>query len=157
MSETPVTQALDAMGIPYRFFQHDGPVHSLEQAAAERDQQPEQIIRSILFRIAKGEYVMVLIAGPAQISWPTLRSYLGQSRLSLVHKDAVFKITGYQIGSVSPFGLPQPIRILADEHIFEPDEISIGSGIRGTTVIMETAVLKRALSNVEIVNVSSVA
>ncbi|MCP5097408.1 MAG: YbaK/EbsC family protein [Chloroflexi bacterium] len=156
MSETPVTQALDAMGIPYRFFQHAGRVNSLEQAATERNQQPEQIIRSILFRVTKGEYAMVLVAGPSQISWPALRSTLGQSRLSLAHKDAVHKITGYQIGSVSPFGLPQPMRILADARIFEPAEISIGSGIRGTTVIMETAVLKRALGDVEIVNVSSV-
>jgi len=36
--ETPVTLALDMMGLPYRFFQHDGPIHSLEQAAAERGQ-----------------------------------------------------------------------------------------------------------------------
>jgi len=150
--ETPVTQALDAMGLPYRFFQHVGPVHSLEQAAAERGQQPQQIIRSILFRLAKDEYVMVLVAGPEQISWPALRQYLGQSRLTMAHKDAVQKITGYQIGSVSPFGLPQPMRILADENIFAPDEISIGSGVRGTTVIMETAVLRQALGDVEIVN-----
>ena len=150
--ETPVTQALDAMDIPYRFFHHDGPVHSLEQAAAERGQQPEQIIRSILFRLAKDAYVMVLVAGPEQISWSALRQYLGQSRLTMAHKDAVHKITGYQIGSVSPFGLPQPLRILADESIFVPDEISIGSGVRGTTVILKTAVLRQALGDVEIVN-----
>lgn len=150
--ETPVTQALDAMEIPYQFFQHAGPVHSLEQAAAERGQQPEQIIRSILFRPAKNEYVMVLVAGPAQISWAALRRYLGQSRLTMAHKDAVQKVTGYQIGSVSPFGLPQPMRVLADESIFVPDEISIGSGVRGTTVIMKTAVLRQALGDVEIVN-----
>lgn len=150
--ETPVTQALDAMGIPYRFFQHEGLVRSLEQAALERGQQPEQIIRSILFRLAKNEYVLVLVAGPEQISWSALRQYLGQSRLTMAHKDAVQKITGYQIGSVSPFGLPQPIRTLADESIFVPDEISIGSGVRGTTVIMETAVLRQALGDIEIVN-----
>jgi hypothetical protein len=47
---TPVSQALAQMNIPHREFCHPGPVSSLEQAAAERGQQPEQVIRSILFR-----------------------------------------------------------------------------------------------------------
>jgi hypothetical protein len=37
-------------------------------------------VRSILFRLAKDEYVIVLIAGPAQASWPALRRALVQSR-----------------------------------------------------------------------------
>ena len=45
---TPVTRALDDIGIPYRFFVHEGKVHSLEQAAEERGQRPKQIVRSIL-------------------------------------------------------------------------------------------------------------
>jgi hypothetical protein len=45
---SPVTQALDKKGIPYRVFRHPGVVHSLEQAALERGQQPEQVVRSIL-------------------------------------------------------------------------------------------------------------
>jgi prolyl-tRNA editing enzyme YbaK/EbsC (Cys-tRNA(Pro) deacylase) len=41
--------------------------------------------------------------------------------------------------------------ILADESIFVPDEVSIGSGIRGSTIIMKSADLKQALGDVEIV------
>jgi hypothetical protein len=32
------------------------------------------------------------------------------------------------------------------------DEISIGSGVRGTTVMMKTAVLRQALGDIEVVN-----
>ena len=53
-SSTPVTHYLDEKGIKYRFFMHPGAVHSLEQAAAERGQRPEQIIRSIVFRLSHG-------------------------------------------------------------------------------------------------------
>ena len=148
---TPVTLALDDMAIPYRFFQHPGPVHSLEQAAQERDQRPEQVIRSIVFRLAKGEYVMVLIAGPQQISWTALRQTLGRSRLTMAKREEVLQVTGYELGAVAPFGLPQPMRILADETVFLPDEVSIGSGIRGSTVIMKRANLKQALGDVEMV------
>ena len=151
---TPVTQTLDQLNVPYTFFQHDGPVHSLEQAAAERGQQPEQVVRSILFRLAEDAYVMVLVAGPQQIDWKALRRYLGQSRITMASKEDVLQMTGYQIGSVSPFGLPQPIRTLVDESVLEQEEISIGSGVRSTTVIMKTAVLMQALGDVEVADLA---
>jgi Cys-tRNA(Pro) deacylase len=125
-------------------------VSSLEQAARERGQSPDQVIRSIVFRLAKDEYVMVLIAGERQVSWPTLRHYLGQSRLTMAKEDELIAVTGYGVGAVSPFGLPRPMRILVDESVFVPEEISIGSGVRGTTVILRSADLRRALGDVQV-------
>jgi Cys-tRNA(Pro) deacylase len=148
---TPVTQALDALGIPYRTFTHAGPVKSLEQAAEERGQQPEQIIRSLLFRVNPGEFVLALMAGPDQVDWKMLRTYLGQKRLTTATEEEVLAVTGYPRGAVSPFGLPGPLRILADPGIFAPQEVSIGSGVRGMTVILSSADLRRALPGVEMV------
>jgi Cys-tRNA(Pro)/Cys-tRNA(Cys) deacylase len=146
---TPVTLALDSLGIPYRFFRHPEPVFSLEQAALERGQNPEQVVRSLLFRIAKDEFVMVLMAGKNQVSWKALRRYLGQTRLTTATEEEVMAVTGYVHGAVSPFGLPQPVRVLVDRSVLASDEISLGSGVRHTTVIMKTADLLRALGEVE--------
>jgi Cys-tRNA(Pro) deacylase len=147
---TQVTEALDELNIPYRFFRHPGKVNSLEQAAQERGQNPEQIIRSLVFRLAKGSYVMVLVAGPSQISWPGLRTYLGQSRLTMADEAEILSITGYPIGAVSPFGLFKPMRILVDRSVLQEGEVSIGSGERNTTVILTGPDLMKALGPVEI-------
>jgi len=151
---TPVTRALDALHIPYRVFRHPAPVNSVEQAALERGQSPDQVIRSILFRVNKAEYVMVLIAGTRQVAWQALRRHLGQSRLTMASAEQVRAATGYEIAAVSPFGLPCPLRVIADPGIFAPQEVSIGSGVRGTTVILSSAILKRALGEIEVVALS---
>lgn len=148
----PVALALDRLSCPYRLFVHPGPIHSLEQAARERGHQPDQVIRSIVFRVGKDEFVMVLIAGDRQISWPKLRRHLGQSRLTLATEEEVRRVTGYERGAVAPFGLPRPMRILADESAFAYEEVSLGSGVRGTAVILTSADLRRALREVEIGN-----
>ena len=114
---TPVTRVLDALDTPYRYFRHPGKVKSLEQAARERGQAPQQVIRSIVFRLSGSEFVMVLVAGPSQISWPALRSYLGHSRLTMASEEEVLRVTGYPLGAVSPFGLPEPLRILVDRSV----------------------------------------
>ena len=146
----PVARALAVLNIPYRLFRHPGPVHSLEQAARERDQSPDQVVRSIVFRAAKDEYLMVLVAGDRQVSWPALRRYLGQSRVSMANEAEVLAATGYERGAVSPIGVPAPMRVLLDESVLAQSEISIGSGERGVTIILRTDDLRRALRDVEV-------
>ena len=93
---------------------------------------------------------MVLVAGKQQISWALLREYLGVSRMTMATSEEVVEHTGYPIGAVSPFGLPQPMRLLVDESVFQESEVSIGSGVRHTTVILRTEDLRRALGEIEI-------
>jgi len=152
---TPVGRDLAARGIPFREFRHAGPVHSLEQAAAERGQRPGQVVRSLLFRLGQDEYAMVLVAGPQQVDWKALRRHLGQSRLTTATTEEVRAVTGYEIGAVAPFGLPRPVRVLVDESVTREAELSLGSGVRGVTVILPTADLLRALGDVEHVAVTS--
>jgi prolyl-tRNA editing enzyme YbaK/EbsC (Cys-tRNA(Pro) deacylase) len=75
---------------------------------------------------------------------------LGVSRLSLATSFEVKEITGCEIGTVNPFGLPQSIRHLADKSVFIPGEISIGCGVPGSAIILKTSDLLRALASVEI-------
>jgi Cys-tRNA(Pro) deacylase len=150
MQTSPVAAALDRLGIPYRLFTHSGPVNSLEQAAAERGQRPEQVVRSILFRLDQEHFAMVLIAGATQVSWRTLRQQLGQSRLTMASEEEVLAVTGYRTGAVSPLGLPQPLPVFVDRSVAAEEEISIGSGLRGTTVILRAADLLAALPEAQL-------
>jgi Cys-tRNA(Pro)/Cys-tRNA(Cys) deacylase len=147
---TPATQTLERLSIAYRIFEHLNPPESLEQAAHERGQTAEQIIRSILFRYKKEKYFLTLIAGQRQISWPRLRAHLGVSRISLATKEEVLTITGYPVGTVSPLGLHRSIRILADMNVFSQEEVSIGSGRRGLAIIIKSKDLKQVLGNIEV-------
>ena len=147
---SPVSRALSALNIPHREFTHPGPIRSLEQAAEERGQAPDQVVRSLLFRLGEGDYTLLLVAGPDQIDWKALRRFVGQSRLTTASKAEVQAVTGYEIGAVSPFGLPGTLPLLVDESVFLPEEVSIGSGKRGTTVILRTADLRRALGAFEL-------
>lgn len=148
----PASVALEAIGIPHRVFRHAGKVTSLEQAARERGQRPDQVVRSIVFRLGEDEFVMALVAGPRQISWRRLRQTLGRPRLTMASEDEVLEQTGYRIGTVSPFGLPQPMRILIDQSVLEQSEISIGSGTAGVGIILKTAELRRGLPTAEVVS-----
>jgi len=147
----PASIALDSLGIPHPVYNPPGPVNSLEQAARERGQRPGQVIRSILFRLGEDEFAMALVAGPNQISWKKLRKHMGQSRLTMADKDEVLAVTGYRVGAVSPFGTPRPLRVLVDPGILREQVVSLGSGVRGTAIIMHVSDLQKALGDPEVV------
>jgi Cys-tRNA(Pro)/Cys-tRNA(Cys) deacylase len=154
MEKPPASIALEKLNIPHRVFRHERHIESFEQAAADRKQRPEQIVRSILFQVRPEEFVMVLMAGRVQVDWKKLRRYVGRSRLRMATEDEVLEVTGYRTGTVSPFGLKNPVRILIDASVFEEDEISIGSGVRQVAIILKRADLQRALNGAEIISLA---
>ena len=147
----PASVALDQLGIPHRLFHHEKPVTSFEQAASDRNQRPEQIVRSILFQVRPGEFVMVLMAGRDQVDWRKLRQLVKRSRVRMATEEEVLEVTGYRTGTVSPFGVRSQVRVLLDASILREEEISLGSGIRNTAIIMKSEDVRKALGDVEIV------
>jgi len=145
MTSTPATQALDALGIPHTLHVHETPLRSLQQAAEERGLLPSEIVRSLLFRLEDGSFVMVLMAGRGKVSWPKLRRHLGVSRLTTASQEEVLEVTGYEPGAVSPFGLHSPLRILADRGVLAHKVLSIGAGIKYAGIILRRDDLLRAL------------
>jgi Cys-tRNA(Pro)/Cys-tRNA(Cys) deacylase len=152
MEQPPISIILKKMQVPHKVFQHEKPVNSFEEAAEARGQRPSQIIRSILFRVGEDDYVMALVAGPAQISWKLLRKYLGQSRLTMATEEEVLSVTGYRVGTVGPFGLLKQVRVLVEAGVMNEEEVSIGSGMRDRAVILKSQDLLHALKDSEIVN-----
>lgn len=152
MEKPPASLALEQLHIPHQVFMHETPVMSFEQAAADRHQRPEQIVRSILFQIRPEEFLMVLMAGRDQIDWKKLRQLVKRSRLRMATEEEVLEVTGYRVGTVSPFGLKNPVRVLVDASVLKEEEISIGSGVRNMAIILKSAELLLALGNAEVVS-----
>jgi prolyl-tRNA editing enzyme YbaK/EbsC (Cys-tRNA(Pro) deacylase) len=95
---------------------------------------------------------MVLVAGREQIDWRKLRQLIGRSRVRMATEDEVLQVTGYRVGTVSPFGLKSQVKILVDESVLKEEEISLGSGARQTAIIMKSENLRQALGDSEVVS-----
>jgi len=154
-NKPPASLALDSLGIEHRVFIHEKPVTSFEEAASHRNQRPGQIVRSILFNIRPEEFLMVLVAGPDQIDWKKLRQFVKRSRIRMATEDEVLEVTGYRIGTVSPFGVKNQFQVLIDASVLKEEEISIGSGVRNMAIIMQSVELRKALNKSEVVQLLS--
>ena len=58
----------------------------------------------MVVRRGEDDHLLVLVPGDRQISWPKLRSHLGVNRLSMPPADKAREATGYERGTITPFG-----------------------------------------------------
>ncbi|MBB2893854.1 aminoacyl-tRNA deacylase [Flexivirga oryzae] len=140
--EERAAAALTAAGIDHEIVRH-GPVPSLAEAAAVRGIEPAQIAKTIVVRRDEDDFLFVLVPGDRKISWPKLRDLLGVKRLSMPDAATAFDVTGYERGTITPFGAAQAWPVIADSRV--TGTISIGGGGHGVSATVTAEDVIRAL------------
>jgi Cys-tRNA(Pro)/Cys-tRNA(Cys) deacylase len=108
-----------------------GPVRSLEEAAAARGIEPRDIVKTLVVRRGENDFLFVLVPGDREISWPKLRDLLGVSRLSMPTAQVAKDVTGYERGTITPFGSNRSWPVVADQTV-AGRAISIGGARTGS-------------------------
>ncbi len=139
----PAEAALVAAGLEYRVVRHR-PARSLAEAAALRGISPADIIKTLVVRRAANDFLFVLVPGDREIAWPKLRTHLGVSRLSMPDAATAFEATGYERGTITPFGSRTAWPVIADATI-AGRTISLGAGEHGATVLLDADAAVAAL------------
>lgn len=133
--ETPALAALREAGLEHRVLQH-GPVRSLAEAAAARGVEPADVVKTLVVRRGDDDFLLVLVPGDRTISWPRLRALLGVSRLSMPDAATAREATGYERGTITPFGATRTWPVVADERL-AGRTVTLGAGQHGVAVAVD--------------------
>ncbi|WP_127129787.1 aminoacyl-tRNA deacylase [Georgenia sp. SYP-B2076] len=142
MSEERAVAALEQSGIEFTLTR-DGRVSSLAEAAAARGVAPSAIIKTLVVRRGDDDYLFVLVPGDRTISWPKLRALLGVNRISMPDAAVAKDVTGYERGTITPFGATTAWPVLADATL--AGTVSIGAGAHGVAATVQADALTAAL------------
>jgi Cys-tRNA(Pro) deacylase len=140
--EERAARALAAAGIEHVIVRH-GPVRSLQEAADARGVARDRVIKTLVVRRGEDDYVFVLVPGDRQISWPKLRALLAVNRLSMPDADTARAVTGYERGTITPFGSLTAWPVVADAGV--TGTVSIGAGAHGVSATVLADDLIRVL------------
>jgi len=134
MSEERAVAALGRSGIAFTVTRH-GRVASLAEAAAARGVAPSAIVKTLVVRRGEGDYLFILVPGGRAISWPKLRALLGVNRMSMPDAATAKDVTGYERGTITPFGATNAWPVIMDETI--SGTVSIGAGSHGVAATVD--------------------
>ena len=135
--------AVTASGLEHDVTRH-GRVGSLEEAAAARGVEPRDIVKTLVVRRGEGDFLFVLVPGDREISWPKLRTHLGVNRMSMPDAATALEVTGYERGTITPFGSTTPWPVVADATM-TGRRVSLGAGGHGVAVTVQADAALAAL------------
>jgi Cys-tRNA(Pro)/Cys-tRNA(Cys) deacylase len=128
--DTPALRALRGSDLAYGVVRTER-ARSAEESASFQGIELGQLLRTIVVRRGVDDYVFVLVPGGRQIDWPRLRAHLGVSRLSLPDAEEAKAATGYERGTITPFGSSSSWPVIADARIPSLERVAIGGGGHG--------------------------
>ncbi len=130
-----------ARGVDVEFVERPA-ARSLEEAAGILGVDPREIVKSLVVKRHDGSFLFALIPGDKQISWPKLRALVGVNKLQLPDPAVALEATGYERGTITPFGSTTDWPVYADATI--SGRIAMGAGEHGYSLLVDSADLIRA-------------
>lgn len=111
----------------------------------------------VVVQARRGErtwYAAVLVRGSdrADVNG-VVRRHLDARRLSFASMDDAVSLTGMEYGGITPVGLPADWPILVDESVASHERLIVGSGIRGSKLLVTGAFLASP-SNAEVLRLA---
>lgn len=152
MADTPALHALADLGIPHEVTEATRS-NSVEEAAAKRGIPVSQLIKTIVVRRGDDDFLFVLVPGDRGIDWAKLRGHLGVRRMNLPDAAEALAVTGYERGTITPFGSTTQWPVIADSSIDPDSQVSIGGGAHGVSVKLQAHHLIEAV-NADIADVT---
>jgi Cys-tRNA(Pro)/Cys-tRNA(Cys) deacylase len=116
------------LDIEYEIKSYNPNTKSVKEAAYEMNINIDNMLKTILVRNNE-EYKLVLIP---------INKKITNLNYKLADRNCIEDITGYVVGSVSPFLLKNKLSIIIDPKINNMEKISISTGIKGYEVILKT-------------------
>lgn len=159
MDAKDLAQYIEEEGIAAEIVFLEEITPTVEAAAEAVGVHPREIGKSLLFMIKEGEDeyrpLLVISNGLSRVGYKKLAAHLNVSRrrVRIANPRQVKAVTGYEVGTVPPFGHRQPLDTLLDESVVTLDEIYAGGGTINALVRLSVEELQRVL-DAEVVDLS---
>jgi Cys-tRNA(Pro)/Cys-tRNA(Cys) deacylase len=134
----------EARGIHIEFVERTN-ARSLEEAAEILGITPADIVKSLVVKRSDGTFLFALVPGDRQIAWAKLRAVVGVNKLQLPEASVALEATGYERGTITPFGSTTAWPVYVDERIVAK-RVSMGAGEHGLSAFVHVDDLVRGFA-----------
>ena len=151
---SPVTTLLTQAGIAYDVIEiplseDKKPIRNLEELLSKQGLDPQSVVRSVLFKTASEQFVLLAVAGGGRADWAVLRQHLNERKCRMAEFDEVPQATGYVVGAVPSIALPENVKVLVDNSVKQYPTVVIGSGVLGYALSLKGEDLLKLMAGAE--------
>ncbi|MFC1828125.1 Cys-tRNA(Pro) deacylase [Thermodesulfobacteriota bacterium] len=131
--------------IPFDVVKYEHDEKGAEFAARAVGFPVEKTVKTLVVDLGKKKYGFVLMPGNKQLDLKQLAKAWDVKRAAMVDTETAQRLTGYQVGGISPFGSKQKLPVAMEESLMALEKILINAGHRGTMLMMAPGDIARTL------------
>ena len=144
MAVTRGMRYLREHGVPFVEHRYEHRAKGAAYAAEALGLDPAMVAKTLVAELS-GSFALALVPGDRELSLRGLARAAGAPSASLAAERDAQRLTGYQIGGISPFGSRNELPVYAVADWLERDRIALNGGARGVILELASADLQRVL------------
>ncbi len=136
-SRERVRTFLEAHGLADEIVEFEQSTKTAAEAADAMGCELGQIVKSLVVVVDGQSSVVALVAGDRKGDLHAIAVELGGAKAKMADADTVRAATGYAIGGVSPFALPDSLPVLFDDSLMRFEVVYPAAGTPSSMVRMD--------------------
>ncbi len=145
MAVTRGMRSLRALGVAFTEHRYEHRVKGAAYAAEALGLAPAMVAKTLVAQLDDG-FAFALVPGDRELSLRGLARAAGSRSAALASEQDAQRLTGYQIGGISPFGSRTALPVFAVAVWLARDRIALNGGARGVILELARADLVAALA-----------
>ena len=138
--KVPVTRAVAYLrdcGINFQVHFYTYKKESVtESAAREVGVDQHVVIKTLVMESGERDPLIVLMHGDRKVSTKAIARQIGVKKVRPSNPNDAEKLTGYQVGGISPFATRKRLPVYVEETILDLPQIVINGGRRGLLIMI---------------------
>ncbi|MDX6538739.1 MAG: Cys-tRNA(Pro)/Cys-tRNA(Cys) deacylase [Gaiellales bacterium] len=149
MAVTRGMQYLREQGVPFDEHRYEHRVKGAAYAAEALGLAAAVVAKTLVIRL-DGGFAFALVPGDRELSLRGVARAAASRSAALASERDAQRLTGYQIGGISPFGSRTALPVYAVGEWLAHERVALNGGGRGVILELASADLRRLLSPVPI-------
>ncbi len=145
MADTNAVKWLRAQGVSFRVLEYTFTEVGADKAAEAVGCPLEACCKTLIVKAPGHAFWVAVVPGDQHFDTRKMASAIGANQADLAEREEAEKVSGYQIGGISPFAMRRRLPTIIEESLLALDRIIVNGGRRGVLVEMATEDIVRLL------------
>ncbi len=145
MPETIAIKWLRTTGVEFEELPYEFTQIGADHAARAVNKPLEMVCKTLIVEASGKHYYVAIVPGDQRFNPKLMAQVIGAKQADIADTRLAEKITGYQVGGISPFATRRKLPVIIEESLLALERIIVNAGRRGLLVELNTEDLIRLL------------
>ena len=145
MADTNAIKWLRSQGVTFEALEYTFTEVGADHAAEAVKRPLESCCKTLIVKAIGKSFWVAIVPGDQRFDTRKMAAAIGVAYAELAEHDEAEKVSGYQVGGISPFAMRRQLPTVIEESLLALDRIIINGGRRGVLVEMATEDIIRLL------------